>query len=227
MDTLLFDIELGERLVLCSDGLSRYVPPDEIRTLARSGEPAATLIAVANARGGIDNITAVVLEVLAEPIAAQPTTAARLELLRSFPLFERATYQELAEVNVFLDERRVKPGRLLFREGDPGAELYLMCDGEVVITRNGRHLATLGGRTVFGEMALVDAQPRSASALITRPTTLLVLGLLGFEQLIRSNEALASQILGGMVRRLSHVVRRQNEAIGAHAGDVPTDPTGA
>lgn len=67
---------------------------------------------------------------------------------------------------------------VLFRQGDPGHEAYIVEDGEIVIERaaGGRRekLGTIGKGGMFGEMALIDGLPRMADATAVRDTTLLV-----------------------------------------------------
>jgi CRP/FNR family cyclic AMP-dependent transcriptional regulator len=59
--------------------------------------------------------------------------------------------------------RVLKQGEVIFREGDPAKELYVIKSGRVDITSGNRLLATLGDNGIFGEMALIDKEPRSAT----------------------------------------------------------------
>ena len=59
--------------------------------------------------------------------------------------------------------RALKQGEVIFREGDPAKELYVIKSGRVDITSGNRLLATLGDNGIFGEMALIDKEPRSAT----------------------------------------------------------------
>jgi CRP-like cAMP-binding protein len=59
--------------------------------------------------------------------------------------------------------RVFKEGEIIFREGDPAVELYVVKSGRVDITSGNRHLATIGENGIFGEMALIDKAPRSAT----------------------------------------------------------------
>jgi len=59
--------------------------------------------------------------------------------------------------------RVFKQGEVIFREGDPANELYVIKSGKVDIVSGNRHLATIGDYGIFGEMALIDKEPRSAT----------------------------------------------------------------
>jgi CRP/FNR family transcriptional regulator, cyclic AMP receptor protein len=72
--------------------------------------------------------------------------------------------------------RSFKAGDVIFREGDPATELLVVKSGTVEI-RLGKHLlGTLGERSIFGEMALIDKGPRSATAAALTDATLIPLG---------------------------------------------------
>ena len=91
--------------------------------------------------------------------------------------------------------------------------MFLVLEGQVIITRAGQHLATLGPGETFGEMALLDAPIRSASALVSRESRLLALGRHRFHQLVHEHPVLGAWLQGAMVRRLSTVIRAQNLAL--------------
>lgn len=61
--------------------------------------------------------------------------------------------------------RSFKAGAIIFREGDPAEELYVIKSGKIEIRLGNRVLDTLPERSIFGEMALIDASPRSATAV--------------------------------------------------------------
>ena len=176
--------------------------PGELGSLlqdASSPRVADQLIAVANARGGADNITTVVIAIEDAPRAFDTTTPG-IHRLRGMQVFERLTDSELSRLARHLERRMVKPGTLLFREGDPGDDLFLLGQGEVVLTRSGQHLATIESGASFGEIELLDYGSRCASALVTRPSELLILRRHRFDQLIRQDAHLAATLVATLVR---------------------------
>lgn len=91
------------------------------------------------------------------------------------PLFGDLDPTELATIVGAMQVRRVAPGEFVFREGDAGDAWYVVFEGGVeVVKRAGladRVIAILGRRACFGEMAILDGSPRSASVRSTCPTT--------------------------------------------------------
>ena len=59
---------------------------------------------------------------------------------------------------------KLAPGEVVFAEGDKGEHMYVVRSGEIEIERNGQVIETLSGGGIFGEMALIDGSPRSATA---------------------------------------------------------------
>jgi serine/threonine protein phosphatase PrpC len=215
VDQMALPFGSGDRLLLCSDGVTRYVGHFELPQLLGPGDARSVedVVEISRSRGGVDNITAVMVIASAEPPAQAVVTQAQLDELRATSLFESATLRELRLVASIAERRDEKAGKLLFREGQAGSEMFVLVEGEVVITRGGQHLATLGPGCAFGEMALLDAPQRSASALVTQNATLLVLSRHRFDQLMRQDDGVAARLMWGLLQRLSAVVRTQNDRL--------------
>jgi serine/threonine protein phosphatase PrpC len=215
VDTLTVSVDVGQRLLLVTDGVTRYLSAAEIAEVCAAGDARAAeeVVDRARTRGGLDNITAVLVAMDAAPPAEVAVTAVKLDELRSTALFESATFRELRLVCAVAEWQTAKAGRLLFREGQTGSEMYLLLEGEVAITRNGQHLDTVLPGSSFGEMALLDAPLRSASALVTQDARMIVIPKHRFEQLIRQDDGVAARIMWGLLQRLSSVVRNQNQRL--------------
>ena len=101
--------------------------------------------------------------------------------------------------------RHFKAGAIIFGEGDPAAELFVVKSGTVEI-RIGSHLIdTLGERSIFGEMALIDGRPRSATAIAHADTELIPLGEKGFSLLVAYYPKFTLSMLRVMVKHLRAV----------------------
>jgi PPM family protein phosphatase len=223
VDTLLFDIIPGDTFLLCSDGLHGYTedPNDLAEMLSNEDVEVVSknLIDVANTRGGKDNITAVVLRAVAdqEDLASEESRASevnlKLETLKKIPLFRYLTYQELVKVLNITYLETYDANATIIKEGDNGEELYIVLAGRVSVSRNGTEIVELHPGVHFGEMALVDQSPRSATVKAKDATRLLVVQRRSFYTLIRKEPVLAVKLLWSFVQVLSRRLRETNEQL--------------
>jgi CRP-like cAMP-binding protein len=99
-------------------------------------------------------------------------------------------------------------GAVLFNEGDQGEEMYVIQTGRVQLTRKVRgcevHLASLPAGEFFGEMAIVNNKPRSATATVVEEAQLLVIDGRTFEAMIRGNAEIAVRFIKKLADRLAH-----------------------
>jgi CRP/FNR family transcriptional regulator, cyclic AMP receptor protein len=98
--------------------------------------------------------------------------------------------------------RAFKAGETIFREGDPATELYVVQTGTVHITLGNRLLITLGAHGIFGEMALIDGDPRSATATAVTDVTLIPVSERQFLFLVRHTPFFALQVMRVLASRL-------------------------
>jgi CRP-like cAMP-binding protein len=144
--------------------------------------------------------------------ARDPEQARRVALLARTPIFAGLSRRLLGRLAATLFEKAYEPGEVVFREGDPGKGLFIIVDGAVVIARDlargERLLATLGPGEAFGELALIDDLPRSATARVTVPSRLLILYRSHFEALVEGDRGVALIVARNLLRRLASYVRR-------------------
>src|SRR5262249_55823373 len=98
-----------------------------------------------------------------------------------------------------------KAGDIIFGEGDPAAELFVVKSGTVEICIGNLLIDTLGERSIFGEMALIDRHPRSARALALSDTELIPLGEKGFSLLLAYELKSALSVLRVFAKHLRAV----------------------
>ena len=127
---------------------------------------------------------------------------AYLDHLADVPLFSACSKKDLQTIARSTDEIDVSAGKELVRQGQTGREFFLIVDGEAVVKKNDRKVATLGPGSFFGEMALIDKGPRSASVIAETDMTLLVLGQREFGGLIDEIPGLAHKLLTALAARL-------------------------
>jgi len=106
------------------------------------------------------------------------------------------------------DVREVKAGETIFHEGDEGKAMYVLLDGSVKLSVMGRQLEKVNRGGVFGEMALIDASPRSASAAAVTDCKLAPVTGERFRSLIRQDPEFALEIMGVMAARLRSMDRK-------------------
>ena len=95
----------------------------------------------------------------------------------------------------------VPAGSEVFRQGDTGDEMYGVVSGEIELRVNDQAIRTLGADEVFGEMALVDSAPRSASAVATEDSVLAVINRHRFLFLVQETPMFALQVMSAMAGR--------------------------
>lgn len=221
VDTLHFELDANDRLLLCSDGLYRYVGLRELGfTIAGdiNDVTATELVQSANERGGRDNITAVLC--VARPEGTEervPPTRERMETLRKVDLFQYCTYRELMAVCEIAEQRDIPPETELFAEGDTGRECFVVVDGGVSIEKAGGRLAMMRQGDYFGEMSFLDNPRRSADAITVEDTTVLVLHKDRFLQLIKQDSELGAKLMWQLLNKMARIVRMTNDKLVAES----------
>jgi sigma-B regulation protein RsbU (phosphoserine phosphatase) len=131
------------------------------------------------------------------------STIEKVIILKQVSIFAETPDEILAEVALLLQEVESKSGGTVFEKGDLGDCMYIIVDGQVRVHDRGRTLNHLGEGDVFGEMALVDSQPRLASVTAVEDTRLLRLDQESFYRLMDER----SEVARGIIRVLSRHLR--------------------
>ncbi|MBC6699881.1 cyclic nucleotide-binding domain-containing protein [Hymenobacter puniceus] len=131
-------------------------------------------------------------------------------LLKSTALFAETPENVLTSIVAILQEVSYTDGQVIFSKGELGSCLFVVYAGEVDILDGPRQLARFGKGECFGELALFDAEPRSASAVAAGPARLLRLDQEDFYELMEER----GEVLRNVVRVLCQRLRRQNEMVG-------------
>jgi len=128
---------------------------------------------------------------------------AKVDLIRSVPLFAHCSKAEVAEVAKIADEIDVREDKELTREGDRGREFFVLLEGTATVRRGGRKVNTLGPGDFFGEIALVSRSPRTATVTTTSPARLLVITDGRFRTLLEHSPRIQLRILEALADRLA------------------------
>jgi CRP-like cAMP-binding protein len=97
---------------------------------------------------------------------------------------------------------------VLCKEGEIGHEFFVLVEGEAEITRKGKRVATPGGGEFFGEIALLEQIPRTATVTAKTPLRFFVLGSKSFRRLVDENPGVERKVLRALARR---VVEHSND----------------
>ena len=108
-----------------------------------------------------------------------------------------------------VETRTYRAGETIFREGDHGHEFYVIKEGEVEIRSGNRRLESLRDNEIFGEMALIDESPRSATVVAVKDTVVAPIGEKQYLFLIRHTPYFALRVMRVLAQRLRH----QNKAM--------------
>jgi CRP-like cAMP-binding protein len=136
-----------------------------------------------------------------------------IDHLRNVPLFSRCTGRELRIVARHAEAIHLPAGSVLFEEGDTGDAFYVVLEGTADVRRGtGRRLNAVGPGGWFGELALLDAAPRSASVVATSELEVAVLGARIFRTLLRELPTISERLLAALAGELRDA-RRATEAL--------------
>ncbi len=133
--------------------------------------------------------------------------------LRKVPFFQNLDDKDIREIMRYCREEELSPGQVIFNEGDVADRFYIVMEGEVEVWKDydspyADLLAVHGINKLFGEMALVDNLPRSATVVTRTQTRLLYINEEEFQRLLKENSLIALAI----IRSLSAMVRKSNQS---------------
>lgn len=212
VESLCMELALEDRFVVCAAPVHRGIPEGILHTriisehLDRLG-PALVLDA-----GPMPVLAACAQLGSGEPFTAD-SAQARLAILAPMPLFHHCTERELRAVAQATHPRRLAAGTVIFEEGQPGTELYIVISGRVDVVKGGATIASLGPGSNFGEMAMLDDPVRSATARTAEDTELMVISRQAFFALLRGNPPLAVKMLWNLLLRLSANLRQTSARV--------------
>jgi CRP-like cAMP-binding protein len=139
-----------------------------------------------------------------------------IDSLRRCALFAHAGDDTLGKVAHGLRRRRFRRNEVIFHQGDPGDSLHIVATGTAKVMLPSTEgdeaiIATLRAGDFFGELALLDGAPRSATAAALEPTETLVLPRVVFRELLDSDSRLRDALLEGLARELRRITGHVEE----------------
>ncbi len=124
------------------------------------------------------------------------------EFVRAVPLFAGLLPSEVDRITMVMNPVQVAAGEVICTEGEPGHEFYVIAAGEAAVEHGDEVAAKLGTGDHFGELALLDRGPRSATVRAVSDCRLYVLNEASFAAVLNEVPALAQKLLAALARRV-------------------------
>jgi CRP/FNR family cyclic AMP-dependent transcriptional regulator len=124
------------------------------------------------------------------------------EALADVPLFAGLSKRHLRNIAKLGEEQEFETGATLAEEGTPGDTFHVLLEGEAKVTRGGRRLNRLIPWDFFGEIALIDGGPRTASVVAETPVRTLTIDRAKFRKMLEEDTSIGVKMLEELARRL-------------------------
>ncbi len=144
------------------------------------------------------------------------STVEKVLFLKSVDLFFQISGEDLNQVAGIAHEVNFEQDEVIFQEGEMGDTLYLIVDGSVVIHRQTKEIARLSEKEAFGEMAILDNEPRSASVTALTDVACLKIERQDFYELMFEKVEIAFGIIRVLTSRLREANRKLSALLKTH-----------
>lgn len=135
----------------------------------------------------------------------------RSQLIAGCALFTGLAPEQIGTVAERATEVDFPAGRVIARQGEVGTGFFIVAEGRVRVVRDGDTIATLGPGEFFGELSVLDGQPRVAQVTADEPTRCLALASWDFERVLLEHPPVALSILRGLAGRLRSVTEAHRQ----------------
>lgn len=136
------------------------------------------------------------------------TIVDKVLFLKGVSIFSEIPGEVLSQIAQIAEEVGVDKGARIFEEGEPGDSLYLIVNGRVKVHKGPREVAVLGEGECFGEMAILDNEPRSASITALEDALLLRIWSDNFYEMLADRVEIARGIFKVLTKRLRSAIGR-------------------
>jgi CRP-like cAMP-binding protein len=124
------------------------------------------------------------------------------DLLAGVGLFSKCTAGQRRTIARHAQIAELPAGIELVKEGEPGDALFVILEGKAIVQRDGVEVNRVGPGAYFGEMAILDGEPRAATVVAATDVTVAVIGIRMFRTMLREFSDLAEQLLIAMASEL-------------------------
>ena len=125
-----------------------------------------------------------------------------IALLKSTPVFANTSEKSLESMIKSAVEKTVSPGEKVVQQGQGGVGFYLILDGKAEVIKDGKKLAELEAGNFFGELGVIDGQPRTADVVAITETKCWILSQWAMKSIIANHPEVALSMLEELARRL-------------------------
>jgi CRP-like cAMP-binding protein len=126
----------------------------------------------------------------------------RVLILKSTPVFSEVPEEDLLDLAAGVEEIEIRQGERIIEKGELGSSLYIVVDGKVRAHDGDQELRVLGSREIFGELAVLDPEPRSASVTAIEDTLLFRVDERVLYEMMAENQALTRGLIRMLCRQL-------------------------
>ncbi|MGC8887156.1 MAG: cyclic nucleotide-binding domain-containing protein [Verrucomicrobiia bacterium] len=158
------------------------------------------------------NTASKIVKIIDQNFQDLKTGVAIINLLRALPIFKGLGDGELRKVARLFTQKLFRPGEQIFNKGDKGDEAYIVMRGQIDIclSEDSKPIASIGNGQIFGEQAFLDGSPRTAMAIATQPSILLVVRRDAFNELVQREPHLGMVIMRNIATDISNKLRKAN-----------------
>ncbi len=214
VDTLDFELAPGDTILMCSDGLYEYTDEEELVALLADQDTKAAserLVALANDRGGKDNITALVVAV--EGDAEGDSADNALAVLRASALFEDLTSGQLMRLMAMSMPFALSDDQPLFDAFDEADGMYVLLEGEVTVSHDGEDLMVLERGAAVGALALCVGYTHPASARARGDVRVAFISRADFQARATKDPSLSLALLRRITVQAAHSLRSKTRIL--------------
>ena len=134
----------------------------------------------------------------------------KVDFLKKVPLFNNLSQRHLKEIAKHADQVQVERGRVLVQQGKTGWEFIFIVEGKARVEKNGKVIRQLTGGDFFGEISLIDGEPRTSSVIADTDMTLLIVHKPSFDHLLEAIPGLQKKVLVSLCQYLRRAEKSMN-----------------
>lgn len=221
VDALFIDLQPGDRILMCSDGITDYLSGSELLDFSekkKGNDLLQVLVRESKDRGGADNITALLVEISdsANELTLRDQsfdTLRQADILGNIDLFAGLGLQELIKVLRIVYERPFADGTAIMTPGEAADCMYIVADGVVELSHKDQPPRELREGQHFGGLALVSDDLRGSSARAKGDALVLVVPATKFRQIAEDDPAVGNKLLWNLLKMMADDIRELRRGI--------------